>query len=225
MALSGDLTIGYTAAELITRSLKKIGVTPQGGSVSGDEMADGLDTLSEMFATWSTEGPNLWTAAEQTVTLVTATQDYTLSPRPRLVKNARFVEDGTETRPLAEWTKQQWDLFPYKASTGLPTIFMVNKQRTATTMSFWPLPTFSSGTYTVKVGYERVWEVVTDGAQDLDIAEEFMETAVICLAARLIEDYQLPEDDNTARIRARATTLYNQSMGFDRGGSIQFVRG
>ena len=378
MALSGTISLNYTVAQLIERALKKIGVTPQGGTVLADEQADAIDVLNEMFKTWSTEGPNLWTPRDQFVSVVSGQQSYVLSPRPRLVLNARWcssvvtnralycrdwtnsawtksnmtnalsqtgidgvastatlltasagnatalqtvtraeddwgfglfikrvtgtgavsltldggstytaitddisadgwtqigvaqddvtnpsfgikittsadavavdyamasvdgisesaftpilttsanVSAGVESLPLMEWGKQAWDKFIYKTNRGTPTGYSVDKARTATTLILWPVPSFSSGAYGVNVGYERAWEMATTGSEDIDIPEEFMETAVVCLAARLIEDYQLPEDANTARIRARASTLYNQAMGFDRSGSIKFVRG
>lgn len=220
MALSGVIDLHRTASEVVTRALQKLGVLGQGFTASADELATGIDALNEMLKTWSTEGPNLWTKAEQTVSLVSGTQTYTLSPRPRLVYNARWCDAGVEKLPLTEWDAQDWDRFISKASTGLnPTAYYVDKQRTATTISFWPVPTFSSGTYTVKVGYERALQIVEDGADDIDVPEEFAEALVICLAARLAEDFQL-SDPNSDRIRQRAQTLYEQVMGFDRWGDV-----
>lgn len=220
MALSGVINYQNTAAHVVTRALQKLGVLGQGVEASADELDNGLDALSEMLKTWSTEGPNLWTRAEQTVTLVSGTQTYTLDPRPRLVYNARWCENGEERLPLTEWDHQDWDRFPYKANTGTsPTIYVLNKQRTSTTITLWPIPTFSSGTYTLKVGYERAWEIVTSGADEIDVPEEFAEALVVCLAARLAEDYQLT-DPASERLRARAQTLYEQVMGFDRWGDV-----
>jgi len=222
MSLSGEIDLDRTAGKIISRALRKIGVLGQGFTASDDEMTNGIDVLNELMQTWSTDGPNLWTPATQTVTLVSGTQTYTLGPRPRLVMNARRVDNGTEAIPLTPWEQQDWDRFIYKDNEGLPLRYLVQKLRTDTTLTFWPKPSFTSGTYTVNVGYERVWEIVTSAAETVDIPQEFAETVLMCLAARLIEDYRLPDDDNTRRIASRASTLYNQAMAFDRTGEIAF---
>jgi hypothetical protein len=221
MALSGIIDKSLTASQAVTQALKKIGILGQGFTASADEMSDAIEVLNQMLATWSTEGPNLWTRAEQTVTLITGTQTYTLSPRPRLVYNARWLVDGAERIPLTEWDHQDWDRFIYKTSTGEPKIYVLNKQRTSTTITLWPIPTFASGAQTLKVSYERSWEKVTDGSQDIDIPEEFIEAVVVCLAARLAEDYQL-NTPTTQKVAERAATLYEQVMNFDRWGDTEF---
>lgn len=228
MALSGVIDFNLTAGELISRALGKIGVRGQGFSISADEQSEGIDTLNELLKTWETEGPNLWTPAEQTVTLVSGTQTYTLSPRPRLVMNARLYDatNAVEMLPLTPWDQQDWDQFIYKTNPGLPLKYLTQKLRTSTTLTFWPLPTFSSGSYSVKVGYERAFQIVQSASDEVDIPEEFMETVVMCLAMRFIEDYQLPESATTQRVTQRAISLYQQAMGFDRAGALrlQLVR-
>jgi hypothetical protein len=219
VALSGVIDYQKTAAHYVSRALQKLGVLGQGFEASADELSNGLDVFNEMLKSWSTEGPNLWTRAEQTVTLVSGTQTYTLNPRPRLVYNVRWLEDGEERLPLTEWDRQDWDRFIFKANTGQPVAYVLDKQRTSTTVTLWPIPSFSSGTYTLKVGYERVIETVDSGNDEIDVPEEFAEAIVICLAARLCEDYQLI-DTNSQRIRERAQTLYEQVMGFDRWGDV-----
>lgn len=222
MALSGTIDYRRTAAQVVSRALQKLGVLGQGFEASADELQNGLDALNEMLKTWSTQGPNLWTRAEQEVTLVSGTQTYTLSPRPRLVYNVRWAVDGEERLPLPEWTRQNWDRFIYKTSTGEPKIYVLDKQRTATTITLWPIPEFDSGseTWTLNVSYERALEIVTEGAHDIDVPEEFTETVIMCLAARLAEDYRLT-DETSERVRERAVTLLEQAMSFDRWGDVE----
>lgn len=223
MALSTEINLNYTAGQLVDRALQKLGVLGQGFTASSDEYANAQAVLNEQLAHWQTSGANLWTVATQSVSLATGTQDYTLSPRPRLVMNARRVDNGSESVPLTEWARQDWDKFIYKTSTGLPIKYVVDKQRTATVLSFWPLPTFTSGTYSVNVGYERAYAKVTASANDVDIPEEFMETAILCLAARLAEDYRLSAQPEVVRIMARAESAFAQVMNYDRAGDVRFV--
>ena len=222
MSTSGTIDYQLTAAEVIERAYKRLGIIGGvGATVLSDEQTDAMDALNEMLKTWSMEGPNLWTRAEQTVTVVSGTQTYTLSPRPRFVYNARWCESGVERLPMTEWNRETWDKFIYKANTGTYALaYVLDKQRTSTTMTVWPIPTFSSGTYTIKVGYERAWEIVTDGGQNIDIPEELIETLIMCLAARLAELFQL-SDPNVQFIRQRAGVLYQRALDFDRWGDVE----
>lgn len=224
MALSGTIAFNLTAQQLLDAALKKIGVLGEGEAASGNQYTEAQLALNLMFQTWSAEGVNLWTVAEGSVALVSGTQSYTLSPRPRDVQNMRLSIDGVERYPLSEWDRQDWDRFPMKTSTGNPLKFVIDRQRTATSVKFWPVPSFSSGTYTVPYSYERAWEDVTAAAQDLDIPREFFETAIYCLGARLADDYGLngPIPD---RVRARAEKLYALMQGFDRRGSVRITLG
>lgn len=377
MALSGTITFNLTAQQLIDAALKKIGVLGEGETASGNQYVDAERELNLMMHTWSMEGPNLWTEAEQTVPLVSGLATYTLSPRPRQVYNVRWCNDvvtnralycrdwtqsawtksnmttalsqtgvdnvsssatlltasannatalqsvtraeadwafglymkrvtGTgaisltldggstytaitddinsdtwtqvgisqddvtnpsfgvkihtsgdavaidyalasldgvsptafepiltttanasrydEGRPLGEWGRQDYDNSPIKDSTGDPTIFVLSRGRTATTITLWPIPSFSSGAYAVRIGYERVWEDVTSPSEDVDVPQEWFETVTVNLAARLADDFQLT-GPHVDRVRDRASRLYGMAMTADRRGDVRIIRG
>ena len=225
MALSGTIVFNLTAQQLIDTALKKITVLGEGETSSGDQYTDAQVILNLMLHSWSMAGPNLWTMTEATaVALVSGTQEYTLSPRPRSVMNMRFAIDGVEQYPLSEWDRQDWDRFPMKTQTGNPLKFVLDRQRTATTVKFWPVPSFSSGTYTVPYSFERVWQDVSAPAQDVDVPQEWLETVVMNLAARLADDYRL-SGPIVDRIRERAGNLYELAMNADRRGDVRIRMG
>lgn len=225
MSTSGTITFNLTAQQLIDTALKKITVLGEGETSSGDQYTDAQVILNLMLHSWSMGGPNLWTMTEATaIMLVSGTQEYTLSPRPRSVMNMRFAIDGVEQYPLSEWDRQDWDRFPMKTQTGNPLKFVLDRQRTATTVKFWPVPSFGSGTYTVPYSFERVWSDVSAPAQDVDVPQEWLETVVMNLAARLADDYRLsgPIID---RVRERAGNLYELAMNADRRGDVRIRMG
>ena len=373
MSLSGSISTIYTAQQLIDMALKKIGVLGEGETSSGNQYTEAQDVLNLLMKTWSMEGPNLWTDAEQTVPLVSGLATYVLSPRPRQVYNVRWCNDivtnralyardwtqanwtasnmttalsqtgvdnvassatlltasagnatvlqsvtraeadwdfglymkrvtGTgaisltldggatytavtddinsdtwtqvgisqddvtnpsfgvkittsgdavaidyamasldgisptafepiltttanasrydEGRPLGEWGKQDYDNSPIKDQMGDPCIFVLSRARTQTTITLWPIPSFTSGNYAVRIGYERVWEDVTAAAQDIDVPQEWFETLLFGLAGRLADDYQLT-GPHVDRVRARALQLYDLAMTNDRRGDVR----
>lgn len=224
MALSGTIDVIWTAQRLADRSLQGIGVLGAGEVASGEDYQVFQDTLNELLKSWSMNGPNLWTRADATVTLVTGTATYTLTPRPRSVENVRFAIDGTEQIPLSEWDRNDYDRSIVKANTGSPLRYVVDRQRTSTTLTFWPIPTFTSGTWTAPYSYERVWQDVTAASQDIDIPQEWFETLRTNVMARLADEYRI-ETPAVDRIRQRADSLYTQAMVSDRRGDIRFMLG
>lgn len=222
MALSGSIAYSLNAGQLVNRAFQVVNINGENVSASGGQWIAGMSQLNMMLKTWQMEGPNLWSRAETSVSLVSGTQTYTLSPRPRDVMNVRFAIDGVEQRPLAEWARQDWDRFPNKSATGAPTLFVVDRQRTSTTLTFWPKPSFSSGTWTCPYSYERVLEDITATTDDVDIPQEAFELATLALGARLADEYQV-ETPSSQRVRARAAELYSQFMQWDRRGGVRIT--
>lgn len=223
MTTSGTISSIYNAQQVVDAALKKIGVLGEGQTSSGDQYVDAQAEMDRMLKTWSMEGPNLWTVAEASIALVDGVQSYTLSPRPRDVMNMRFAIDGIEQYPMSEFDRQDWDRFPMKTSSGNPLRFVIDRQRTATSVKLWPVPAISgSSVYTCPYSYERVWEDITEPSQDLDIPQEFFETVIVCLGARLADDYRL-EGGYINRVIARAETLYAQAMTYDRRGDVRVI--
>jgi len=373
MALSGTITFARTAQQICDAALRKIGVLGEGETSSGNQYTDAEEALNLMLRTWSMEGPNLWTDAEQTVPLVSGLATYTLSPRPRQVYTVRwcnavvtnralYARDWTQSawtksnmttalsqtgvdnvassatlltasagnatalqsvtraeadwdfgvymkrvtgtgaisvtlnggtawtavtddinsdtwtqvglslddvtnpqfgvrittsgdavavdyalasldgisptafepiltttanvsrydegRPLGEWGRQDYENAPIKDSTGDPTIYVIDRLRSSTTITLWPIPQFSSGVQALRIGYERVWEDVTAPGQDIDVPQEWYETVIFGLAARLADDYQL-NGPHVERVRQRAVQLYQLAMTNDRRGDVR----
>ena len=224
MALSGTIAFSNTAQQLIDAALRKIGVLGEGEVSSGNQYTDAQQELNYMLGTWGMVGPNLWTCAEGTpIPLISGTATYTLSPRPREVANVRFAVNGVEQRPMTEFDRQDWDMFPQKAQPGAPLRYVVDRQRTSTTLTFWPIPN-QTGVWTAPYSFERVFQDVTEPAQDIDVPAEWLETVMVNLASRLADDYTL-SGPNVDRVRDRATKLYELAMNSDRRGDVRIRMG
>lgn len=224
MATSGVITFNLTAQQLIDAALQKITVLGEGESASGDQYTEAQRELNLMMLSWSMQGPNLWTMEEGTaIPLISGTATYTLSPRPRSVMNVRFAVSGVEQRPMTEFDRQDWDRFPQKTSPGAPLRYVIDRQRTATTITFWPVPN-QTGVWTAPYSFERVWESVTQPSEDIDVPQEWLETVMVNLAARLADDYRL-NGPNIDRVRQRADMLYAMAMTADRRGDVRVMVG
>lgn len=228
MALSGTITYSLTASDAIDFALQKLGIIGGGESPNADDGATALMQLNLMLKSWAMQGPNLWGRAEQTVTLIDGTQNYTLSPQPATVENVRFAVDGVETRPLTEWSRNDWDRAPIKTSEGEPVIYVVDRQRASTILTLWPIPAdFTALAWTLVVSYERRLQDIATISQDIDVPQEWLETVGFNLAKKLRVDFPPSAAHDLARhkmIQEEADALLAGALTHDRQGSVRLVR-
>ena len=228
MALSGTIAFNLTAQEMANAILQKLGVIGENANADASKYAIVQRELNLMLRSWQMGGPRLWGRAEGALTLVSGTQTYTLSPRPMKLHTLRFAIDGAERYPLSKWGQEDWDNFPAKTRTGQPTIYTLDRQRSGTSVTLWPAPSFSGAAWTCPYTYERVFEDVTGAAQDIDVPQEWLELVQLALATRCMENWpagDAKDRDRYAQIRARAKGLYDEAMGFDRDGDVMFYPG
>jgi hypothetical protein len=121
-------------------------------------------------------------------------------------------------RPLQRWENGQYRQIPNKEAIGSPTAFMLTKGVDAITMTVWPVPTQETS---VAFTYSRVPDDVTDGAQTVDIPQQWLETVYLGLAARLAQPLGVTRTDPaTAQIvAARFQDLETKMLDADRPSS------
>lgn len=227
MATSGSITFTMTAQEVVTQALARIGVLGEGETASALQYATAQTELNLLLKSIQMAGTGLMRRAEQTVSLTTAaatpTGVYTLATRPASVINARFAVDGVERRPLTEWDREDYDAAPIKSQTGAPMIYVVDRQRTATTLTFWPIPDETSGeTWTVIVSYERVPESVTAPTEEVDVAQEQLDALIDALAVTQISIYGVAGTAEAQMVLARTGVKMDTALNHDRRGSVRF---
>ena len=206
----------YTNRTLISDAYRKIGVVAGDTDMTSDEAQLGLRVLDRMLKSWQAMGHNLWTKAEQTLTLTTAAS-YTLSPvRPLQILSARLVRNGIEL-PMWEMTREEYDYLPNKATTGTPTQFYYDRQREDALFYIWPVLATASGE-TIKITYEREIEDQTQLSVVPDIPGEWWEAVVYNLAAKLADDQMV----DAPMIKAQAAQELRMAAAFDREGSVYF---
>jgi len=143
----------------------------------------------------------------------------TLAPYCLDVMEARFVQSSTYERPLARWENGQYRQIPNKAQSGYPTAYYLDKQTTSISMTLWPVPNADA---TILYTYSRIPQDVTDGAETVDVPQEWTELVFVSLAARLIQTFGVNRTDpTTAQIIAqRAAALEQQMLDQDRPASL-----
>lgn len=138
-----------TARELITSSLRLIGVAAQGEPVSAADAAAALDVLNDLVDAWSAERLTLYAQTRTVAPLVVGDGEYTIGasgniniPRPFWIDAASFLlADGVET-PIRMYTRQEWARKSLKdLESSIPHGIFYNPTFPLGTVSVWPVPT------------------------------------------------------------------------------------
>lgn len=144
-----------TALDIITKALKRLGVISGTETPSADLAADGLDRLTGLVETWSTESLTLWTVNVQTTPILVSHQPYTLGPapadvvlpyRPAWCERVSVILPGTPETEffLDPQSRDEWQFKRQKAlASTQPTQFYYEADWPAGKLYLWPV--FSGG--------------------------------------------------------------------------------
>ncbi len=115
-----------TAADLIRRSLKLLGILAAGESASSEDLADGLVELNHLLATWANERLMVHGVRRTTQTLTASLSPHTIgsagtfnTTRPLRVDGAGVIAaSGTQEIPLQILTDAEYRAISSKTQTG-----------------------------------------------------------------------------------------------------------
>jgi hypothetical protein len=144
-----------TYRDLITASLKRIGIVGAGQTPSSEDAADGLLRLNALLDSFATERLFVPSITRTVWTIVSGTGAYTVGAggtvnvtRPVFVQDVRFQDTSQSPSlemPLEMLTDQSYANIPQKSTTSpYPTAFYYNPTFTGAgyaTITLWPVPT------------------------------------------------------------------------------------
>jgi hypothetical protein len=149
-----------TANDLITRSLKTIGVLAAGETANGTDVNDALTQLNNMIDTWATNRLTIYSVARTALNLSASTQTYTIGTggtwniaRPIWITAAGVIPDSTAAAaqkteiPIRILTVEQWrDIAIKELTSTYPQEMYYDKTWTAGlgNIEVWPIPTSSN---------------------------------------------------------------------------------
>jgi hypothetical protein len=154
---------------------------------------------------------------------MTAAQAYvTCSPRPDRVHRVYYRNAAGYDLEMQQWNMDDYERIPVKTSTGRPTIFAVDRQRTSTTVYIWPVPDATIAAGTLRISYERVPEDVVNTSDIMDIPQEAFDVLMDLVGGRTGQSLGLADKSPVAAALERGTGNLNEFLGYDRGHSIRF---
>ena len=222
MATSGTTTYSLTARQLVEYALKKINMVPANQSPSAQMAERALTEMNVMLKRWQMH-PAIWRTTEGAASTVAGTAAVSLSAlNPFRVIDVRYRNpDSGHDIETMELTRQEYQRLPNKTTTGTPTQYFFDHQRASSTLYVWPV-TADAQADAIRITYQRRFDDVTDLSQDVDIAQEHLDTVGHNLAARLADDYGR-SGEHINRIIQRAAVMFEQMQDFDRPEVIRFT--
>jgi hypothetical protein len=216
---SGVITSQLLVSEIVQAAMQELAVLSAGESPTAEEVQDSIRVMNWMFKSWPARGLNLWRETQGEVVIPAATASIALDPYCLDVVEARFVQSSTFERPLARWEAGQYRQIPNKVQPGYPVAYYLDKQTTGISLTLWPVPVADA---TILYTYSRIPQDVTDGAETVDVPQEWTELVYVALAARLVQTFGVNRTDPaTAQIIAqRAAALEQQMLDQDRPASV-----
>jgi len=220
MTTSEIYSYQLTRDELITASLRKLGVISEGQTPTAQNLADGQIALNSTLAQLRSVGMPLWSRTEYTFTPTTSSYTigtgFTLNtPYPVKLLQAIRRETGTSI-PMEIEGREDFNIYP-PSSGGSP--LKVNYQQFVNygIISFWPSPT-ATNTSTVTLVYQRPFQYFTSSDQTLDFPEEWYNAIIYSVAVLLAPEWGVPLPDRQAlKIEAKDYIETAQMTGQEAG--------
>lgn len=145
-----------TPISIISDAYFDAGLIQEGEAINGEQVVSGMRKLTDLVNLWQTQGLKLWLNTEVVVPLVAAKALYLFSPAGdvMMVKPLRVLEayyknaDGIR-RPLTPLAWADYTKLSKLTQTGQINSYFVDKQQSAMSVAFWPVPDAVAATGTV----------------------------------------------------------------------------
>lgn len=219
MALSGVRDQATTVGALVNDALSLIGGKVGQDTASAEDLATGIIALRLMLRTWAVKGVRLWLTEIQSVPLVDGTATYTLDPRTLEVSQAVRRQDDNDV-PVRVISREEYQRLPNKTTSGAPYAVFVDRQRTSTTATAYPVPGAAedAANMTLRLTTKRQIQDPTASSEEIEIPAEWMEAVTYNLGIRMAPRLNLPIDPVIA---AQALDFEATLTGQDREESVR----
>lgn len=221
MTTSGSTDFTMTARDIIQRAFRLAKIYAGGETIGAEDAEDATSVLNLMLKGWTAK-EHLWIREELPVTLVAGQAAYSI-PTARRVESVRRRIALRDT-PLSNLGRREYEDLPNKAGLGTPVSWYFDPQRSTRTLYVWPTPSASLvATTTLRVTALRVIEDIDGLENEADVPQEWLETLVFNLAARLGAEYGT-EDRHLAFLVATAAQMLKDLTAQDQEDASIFIQ-
>jgi len=181
-----------TGQDLVSASLRKIGVLASGETADSASSTDALNELNRMLATWSTEGLLVYSKVRETFTLSGGLGSYSMgtgatfdTTRPIKIVDAAISISGLEYR-MRIITVDEYARVTLKGLQGIPGYLYPEGTYPNETLNFYPVPT--TGYTFVCYSWKPLASVASTNST-VSLPPGYEDALVYNLAVRLAPEY------------------------------------
>ena len=224
-----------TYRDLITGSLRLLGIKAQGQVATGAEAVDALAVLNEMIDQWNASDALLYTTTTQVFPLVTPKQSYTIGPsgeialtvRPARLNGAWLRNNtnlpNTDTRMTILSDTEYGNIIAKTVTTTIPYYIYLDRQWPLGNLYLWPVPSSSSYSLVLQFLSALNSGVGLDDSENLPPA--YRQALRFNLAVLLAPEYGLEPSQTIVNTAMTSKMLIQQSnfqpyrMDFDQASN------
>ena len=136
-----------TPLSIITDAYFDAGLLQEGETPNPEQVVSGMRKLTDLVNLWQTQGLKLWLNVEVIVPLVSAQALYLFSPagdimmaKPLRVLEAYYKNSNGIRRPLTPLAWADYTKLSQLTQVGQLNSYFVDKQQSAMSVAFWPVP-------------------------------------------------------------------------------------
>ena len=194
-----------TAATVINRALRLIGVLAEGETTTGEQASTALLALNQMLDSWSAERLSVYSTQDQVFTWPANTASRTLGPsgdfvgnRPILLDDATYFKVNNLSYGVKLINQQQYDGIALKSATSTyPQVLFANMAMPDMEMYVYPVPTTA-----IEFHFISVEELSQPPAlaTTLVLPPGYLRALSYCLAVEVAPEYGVEAPPTVQRI-------------------------
>ncbi len=200
-----------TARDLITASLRLLGVKAQGQSATGAEAADALEVLKEMIDAFNASDALLFHTKTVTYNLSTLSQTYTIGPTGQIVTPTRptrlvnaLIRDtantpNTDLRLLILSDKDYGNIVSKGTTSDYPACIYMDRNYPNANLYLWPVPSSTARALVLQYLEPLTTSLTLDS--QIDLPPAYRQALRFNLAVLLAPEYGI-EAPQTVQLQA-----------------------
>lgn len=177
---SGSYAFSLTYDDVISEAYDRLGLRID--RQVGRQVRSALRSINLIFSEWSNRGVRAFSVATTTQGLALGQQSFALPSGCIDVLGATIRRNGRDLT-MQRKSRREYHNIQYKAATGLPHVFWVDRQSATQTFYLWQTPALP--TDSVSVQYVRQFQDASASNQDPDLPYRWSEAICSALCAQV----------------------------------------
>lgn len=201
MATSGDTILSLTRDQMVTASIRKLGVVAQGQTPDAEAVTNAAQALNLRIALHRKDGLLLWTRKTYSFVPTVNVSSYNIgdgqtlnTPYPlNVIQAYKVVSSGTTRIPMEVISDWNYNRLPQGSLGGAPIQLTYQPKVNYGVLKLWPAPdAASAAATTITIVYNSPIEYFNLSTETLDMPEEWYLALIYNVALDIAPEWGVP---------------------------------